>query len=130
MSINTSEKITINMNAIDLGKVDLLVEEGFYSNRTDFIRTAIRNQLDRHDDEVKSQVTRREFVMGVLVHTREGLEKHLAKKETMRIRVVGVVVIEDDVPPELAAKTIESVKVLGIFRANKAVKEVLADRIL
>ena len=130
MSINTNEKITINMSAIDLGKVDLLVEEGFYSNRTDFIRTAIRNQLDRHDDELKSQVLRREFVMGVLVHTREGLEKRLAKNETMRIRVVGVVVIEDDVPPELADKTIESVKVLGIFRANKVVKEVLADRIL
>lgn len=130
MAVATSEKITINMNAVDLGKVDLLVEEGFYSNRTDFIRTAIRNQLDRYEEEVKSSVIRHAYLMGVLVHTKSGLEKRLAKNEKMRIRVVGVVVFEDDISPELAAATIESVKVLGIFRANKAVKLALADRIL
>lgn len=128
--VKTSEKITINMNAVDLGKVDLLVEEGFYANRTDFIRTAIRNQLDHYDEEVKDSIIRREFVVGVLVHTRKGLEKHLARQEKMRIRVVGVVVFDDDIPPELAEATIESIKVLGILRANKALKMALADRIL
>ncbi len=128
-SINTNEKITINMSAVDLGKVDLLVEEGFYSNRTDFIRSAIRHQLGRHDVDVNASIIRREMLVGVLVHTRRGLEKRLAKNERMRIRVVGVVVFEDDISPELADATIESVKVFGILRASKAVRQSLADRI-
>lgn len=129
MSVATTEKITINMNAVDLGKVDLLAEEGFYTNRTDFIRTAIRRQLSLHDVDLKSSLIRREMLVGVLIHTRKGLEKHLAKNERLRIRTVGVVVFEDDISPELADATIESIKVLGILRANKAIKQILADRI-
>ena len=130
MGVNTSEKITINMNAVDLGKVDLLVEEGFYGNRTDFIRTAIRNQLDRHDGEVQSSIVRREMLVGVLVHTRSGLEKLRAKNRKVRIRVVGVVVFEDSISPDLADATIESIQVLGILRMNKAIRQRLGDRIL
>jgi Arc/MetJ-type ribon-helix-helix transcriptional regulator len=124
-----TEKITINISVVDLGKIDLLVEEGFYSNRTDVIRTAIRNQLDKHDDEVKQTVKRNHFVLGVLVYTKEGLEKRLAKKERLSVRVVGMLVISDDVSPDLADATFDSIKVLGVFKANKAVSLVLADRI-
>jgi Arc/MetJ-type ribon-helix-helix transcriptional regulator len=124
-----TEKITINISVVDLGKIDLLVEEGFYSNRTDVIRTAIRNQLDRHDDEVKQTVKRNRFVLGVLGYTKEGLEKRLAKKERLSVRVVGMLVIADDVPPELAEATFDSIKVLGVLKANKAVLSALEDRI-
>ena len=127
---NTTEKITINMSAVDLGKVDLLVEEGFYSNRTDFIRSAIRHQLDRHEDAVSASVVRREIVIGVLSHDKRGLEKCRAEGKKLQIRTLGVMAIADDVSPELALATIESIKVLGIFRAPDAVKAALADRIL
>jgi Arc/MetJ-type ribon-helix-helix transcriptional regulator len=127
---NTTEKITINMSAVDLGKVDLLVEEGFYSNRTDFIRSAIRHQLDRHEDAVSASVVRREIVIGVLSHDKRELEKCRAEGKKLQIRTLGVMAIADDVSPELALATIESIKVLGIFRAPDAVKAALADRIL
>ena len=125
-----TEKITINLSVVDLGKIDLLVEEGFYSNRTDAIRTAIRNQLVRHDDEVKQTVKRNDFVLGVLVYTKEELLKYLARKERLSVRVVGMLVIADSVPPDLAKATFHSIKVLGVFKANKAVSSVLADKIL
>jgi Arc/MetJ-type ribon-helix-helix transcriptional regulator len=124
-----AEKITINMNVVDLGKVDLLVEEGFYSNRTDFIRTAIRNQLSRHEDDVRHSVTRRAILIGVLHYDRAELEEIKASGEMLTISAVGLLSIGTDVPPELALQTIQSVKVIGVFRASKSVKEALADRI-
>lgn len=125
-----SEKITINMSVVDLGKVDLLVEEGFYSNRTDFIRTGIRNQLDKHADKVKQTVTRKTMAMGVVSYGRSSLEARREAGEKVSAWVVGSLIIADDVSPELARETIELVKVYGVFKANKAVKEALADRIL
>jgi Arc/MetJ-type ribon-helix-helix transcriptional regulator len=124
-----AEKITINMNVVDLGKVDLLVEEGFYSNRTDFIRTAIRNQLSRHDDDVRHTVTRRALLIGVLHYDRAELEELRASGEMLTILVTGLLSIGSDVPPELARQTIQSIKVVGVFRASEAVKKALADRI-
>jgi Arc/MetJ-type ribon-helix-helix transcriptional regulator len=123
-----SEKITINMSVVDLGKVDLMVEEGFYSNRTDFIRTAIRNQLDRHDDELRQTTSRRAMVVGVMSYNREGLKKVRTGGYRLKIAVVGMLVLADDVSPELARETIESVKVAGVFRASQAVKDALIDR--
>lgn len=124
-----SEKITINMSVVDLGKIDLLVSEGFYSNRTDFIRTAIRNQLMRHDDDVKETCIRRSLTLGVNVLSRGGLEKLNKKGEKISALTVGQLIIDDNVSPELALATIESIRVYGSFKANKAVKEALADRI-
>ncbi len=124
-----TEKITINMSVVDLGKVDLLVEEGFYSNRTDFIRTAIRNQLNQHDNEVKQSVVRKSMAIGAVNYGRKDLERALAAGEKVAASVVGLLVIEEDVSPELAKATIESVKVLGVFQVNKAVREAIADKI-
>lgn len=124
-----TEKITINMSVVDLGKVDLLVEEGFYSNRTDFIRTAIRNQLNLHDTELKQSVVRKSMAIGVVHYSRKGLERALAGGEKVAASVVGMLVIDEDVSPELAQATIESVKVLGVFQVNKAVREAIEDRI-
>jgi Arc/MetJ-type ribon-helix-helix transcriptional regulator len=124
-----SEKITINMSVVDLGKVDLLVSEGFYANRTDFIRTAIRNQLMRHDDDVKETCVRRSLTLGVNIFTRNGLEELNVRGEKISALIVGQLIIQDDVSPELAQATIESVRVYGSFKANKAVKAAIADRI-
>ncbi len=124
-----SEKITINLSAADLGRIDLLTEEGFYSNRTDFIRAAIRKELDVHGDVVKQSVARRFAMLGVVVYTKRGLERFLEKKEKLNINVVGGVVFSKDVPPQLALDTIQSLKVHGVLRASSAVKEALADRI-
>jgi Arc/MetJ-type ribon-helix-helix transcriptional regulator len=124
-----SEKITINLGYVDLGHVDLLVQEGFYSNRTDFIRTAIRNQLDRHTDAVKQSVARQQLDLGLRQYRRPDLEAVKAAGEMLHIQVLGLAVIAADVPPELARQTIASIHVLGALQAAPAVKEALSDRI-
>jgi hypothetical protein len=123
-----SEKITINMNAVDLGKVDLLVQEGVYSNRTDFIRTAIRNLLDKHTFEIQQSVIRHSYVIGVLTYNRAALERYNSNGERVKIQVIGVLTLDTDIPPDLARSTIGSVNIRGVFNASQAVKDALADR--
>jgi Arc/MetJ-type ribon-helix-helix transcriptional regulator len=127
--MSETEKITINLGPVDLGQIDLLVREGFYSNRTDFIRTAIRNQLGADVEEVRETVARQTLVLGVQHFTRRELEGVRASGERLRIKVLGLASIADDVSSELAQATIESVVMLGAFRASAAVKRALADRI-
>jgi Arc/MetJ-type ribon-helix-helix transcriptional regulator len=124
-----TEKLTINLGVVDLGQIDLLVQEGFYSNRTDLIRTAIRNQLAVHGDEVKRTVARRTLVLGLQNFTRSDLERAQAAGQKLQIQVVGLARIADDVSAELARNTIQSVEVLGAFHASAAVRRALADRI-
>jgi Arc/MetJ-type ribon-helix-helix transcriptional regulator len=124
-----TEKITINLGFVDLGHIDLLVREGFYTNRTDFIRTAIRNQLAVHSDAVKQSIVRHTLELGLRHFGREELETVKAAGRKLRIQVVGLATIADDVTPELARDTIESITVLGVLQASKAVKAALSDRI-
>ncbi|ESQ79389.1 hypothetical protein [Asticcacaulis sp. YBE204] len=124
-----SEKITINLGYVDLGQVDLLVAEGFYSNRTDFIRTAIRNQLERHGDAVKQSITRYELDLGLRHFSRPDLEAVQARGETLSIQVLGLAAIAVDVTPELARATISSLHILGALQAPPDVKAALRDRI-
>jgi Arc/MetJ-type ribon-helix-helix transcriptional regulator len=123
-----SEKITINLGYVDLGHIDLLVQEGFYSNRTDFIRTAIRNQLDRHTEAVRQSVARHRLDLGLRRYSRQDLEAVKAAGETLHIQVLGLAVIAPDVSPELARATIASLHVLGSLQASPAVKTALSDR--
>ena len=129
MATSELEKITINMAPVDLGQVDLPVQEGFYQNRTDFIRTAIRNQLATHAQAVRETVVRKELVLGLQHYTRRDLEAVRPAGETLQIRVLGLASIADDVSPELALATIDSLVVLGAFRARPEVKAPLAERI-
>jgi Arc/MetJ-type ribon-helix-helix transcriptional regulator len=128
--VDRSEKITINMSPVDLGQIDLLVREGFYSNRTDFIRTAIRNQIATQAAAIERTVTRRTLVLGIQHVSRADLERVRDAGETLRIRVLGLAVIADDVTPELAQQTISEIEVLGAFRASSAVKAAIASRIV
>jgi len=123
-----TEKITINLGYVDLGHIDLMVEEGFYSNRTDFIRTAIRNQLERHSDVVKQVVARRSVDLGLCHYSRQDLEALRDAGQMVSIHVLGLASIARDVTPELARDTIASVEVLGALHASPAVKAALADR--
>jgi Arc/MetJ-type ribon-helix-helix transcriptional regulator len=125
-----SEKITINLGVIDLGQIDLLVREGFYSNRTDFIRTAIRNQVSAHAEVVKQTVARRTLVLGLQHFSRADLEAVRAAGQKLDIKVLGLASISPDVSPELAREAIGSLMVLGALQASPAVKTALADRIL
>jgi Arc/MetJ-type ribon-helix-helix transcriptional regulator len=124
-----TEKITINLGPIDLGQIDLLVGEGFYSNRTDLIRTAIRNQLATHAQVVNETVTRRALVLGMQHFSKRDLEAARAAGEQFDIQVLGLASIAADVSPELALETIASIVVLGAFHASSAVKAALAGRI-
>jgi Arc/MetJ-type ribon-helix-helix transcriptional regulator len=124
-----TEKITINLGLIDLGQIDLLVQEGFYSNRTDFIRTAIRNHLATHAEAVRQAVVRKTLVLGLVEFTRADLEGVKKSGKQLRIQVLGLARIAPDVSAALALATIESVSVLGAFHASPAVKAALADRI-
>jgi Arc/MetJ-type ribon-helix-helix transcriptional regulator len=123
-----SEKITINLGHVDLGHIDLMVQEGFFSNRTDFIRTAIRNQLERHADAVKQALARQKVELGLRHFSREDLETLRATGQILHIRVLGLATIAADVTPELARATIGSIAVLGALHASSAVKAALADR--
>ena len=127
--LSESEKITINLGLIDLGQIDLLVQEGFYSNRTDLIRTAIRNQLSTHADVVKQTVARKSLVLGLQHYSRADLETIQAAGQRLQIQVLGLASIGADVSPELALATIDSVVVLGALHASPAVKAALAGRI-
>ena len=123
-----TEKITVNLGYVDLGQIDLMVQEGFYSNRSDFIRTAIRNQLDRHGDVVKQSTLRHSLDLGLRNFSRADLEAAQRAGQMLQINVLGLATIAADVTPELARATIASVAVLGALHATPAVKAALADR--
>ena len=129
MAVPESEKITINLVHVDLGHIDLLVQEGFYANRSDFIRTAIRQQLERHRDTVRKSVEHHRLDLGLRRYGRPDLEALRAAGERIHIQVLGLAVIADDVSPELALDTIASIHVLGALHAPAAVKAALAGRI-
>jgi Arc/MetJ-type ribon-helix-helix transcriptional regulator len=124
-----SEKITINLGFVDLGHIDLLVREGFFSNRTDFIRTAIRNQLATHADAVKQSVVRHTLEVGLRHYGRAELEAAQAAGKRLRIQVLGLAIIDDDVSSDLALSTIESISVLGALQISPTLKAALGDRI-
>ena len=124
-----SEKVTINMNVVDLGKVETLVQEGVYANRTDFIRTAIRNLLDKHSLEIEQTVVRNSYAIGVLVYDRSDLEKAKAKNERLAFKIIGLLSLDKDIPVDLAKEVIEYIQVRGVFTASEPVKTALADRI-
>ena len=124
-----SEKLTINLGFVDLGSIDLLVRDGFYSNRSDFIRTAVRNQLATHADTAKKAASRLTLELGLRTFARKDLEAVQAAGEQLRIRVLGLAVIADDVTPDLARATIELITVLGALHASAEVKAALADRL-
>lgn len=124
-----SEKITINLGYVDLGRIDLLVQEGFYSNRSDFIRTAIRNQLDTHAGSVTQSIERHTMELGLRDYSVADLEVLREAGEVLHVRVVGLARIAADVTPELAVQTIGSITVLGALQASREVKAALADRI-
>ncbi|WP_296491852.1 CopG family transcriptional regulator [Rhodoferax sp.] len=127
--LSESEKITINLGFVDLGHIDLLVSEGFYSNRTDLIRTAIRNQLSAHSEVVKQVIARKMLVLGLQHFSADDLRAVQAAQQTLQIRVLGLAVISPDVTPELALATIASLDVLGALQASPAVKAALAGRL-
>src|SRR5437773_7311374 len=128
LKVADTEKITINLGYVDLGHIDLLVQEGFYSNRTDFIRTAIRNQLATHGEEVRKSIVRHTLEFGLRHYTRADLEAVKAAGQKLHIKVLGLATIAPDVTPSLALATIESITVLGALHASKDIKSALADR--
>ena len=127
--MSDTEKITINLGPVDLGRIDVLVEQGLYSNRTDLIRTAVRNQLDRHEAVVQNLVVKRSFVLGVMLLDRRDLERNRAEGKRLSLRIIGLLSLSDDIDPELARATIDSITVHGVLRASASLKEALADRI-
>jgi Arc/MetJ-type ribon-helix-helix transcriptional regulator len=122
------EKLTINLGPVDLGQIELLVEQGFYANRAEFIRSAIQSQLQRHSDTVKAVAQRHAYVLGALHYDSKVLERHREKGVMLDLHVIGLLSLASDVTPALAAETIASVRVHGLFRAPDAVKAALADR--
>lgn len=127
--MSETEKITVNIGGVDLGRIDLLVQEGFYSSRADFIRTAIRNQLERQKSAVDSISTRKSMVIGTLTFNRRELEQKREENEMINVKVIGMFILTDDVTPQLALDTVQSVTVRGVFKAPEDVKQALADRL-
>lgn len=124
-----TEKLTINLTPVDLGRIELLVQQGFYANRAEFIRTAVHQQLDKHAENVRDAVTRQGLVVGALSFGRAELEERRLEGKPLTVKVIGYLSIANDVPPALAAEVIESISVRGVFRAPAEVKEALEGRI-
>ena len=127
--MSDTEKITVNIGIVDLGRVDLLVQEGFYASRADFVRTAIRNQLERQKTAVDSITTRKSMVIGTLSLNRHELDQKRDENEMINVKVIGMFILTDDVTPQLALDTIQSVTVRGVFKAPEDVKQALKDRL-
>ena len=127
--MSDTEKITINLGPVDLGRIDVLVEQGLYSNRTDAIRTGIRNLLDRHEPVIQEVAVRKAFAVGVLVYNQKDLERWKAEDKKVSLHIIGLLSLSRDIDPELAKETIESISVRGVFRASDQLKQALADRI-
>lgn len=127
--MSETEKITVNIGIVDLGRIDLLVQEGFYSSRADFIRTAIRYQLEKQKTAVDSITTRKSMVIGTLGYNRRNLEEKREEKEMINVKVIGMFILADDVTPKLALDTIQSVTIRGVFKAPEDVKKALSDRL-
>ena len=127
--MSDSEKITINLGPVDLGRIDVLVDQGLYSNRSDLIRTAIRNLLDRHEPVIQAHAAKWSFTLGSLAIGRSTLERLRSEGKKISLRVIGRLSLADDIDPDLARETIETIRVRGSFRATPAVREALADRI-
>jgi len=126
--MSETEKITINLGPVDLGRIDVLVEQGLYSNRTDAIRTAIRNLLDRHEPVIQEVSVRHAFLVGVQIYNRTALERVRAEGKQLALRVIGTLNLSSDITPELARDTIKSIWIRGVFKASPEVKDALADR--
>lgn len=129
MATGDSEKVSINCGVVDLGQIDLLVEQGLYSNRSDFFRTAIRNQLRVHESVIQHNLTSRMIALGVIGYTRADLEELVATNQKLAVSLIGLVYIANDVSPELALAAIDRIRVFGVFRASTAVREALRDRV-
>ena len=127
--MSETEKITINLGPVDLGRIDVLVEQGLYSNRTDLIRTAIRNQLDRHEPVIQAHAVKWSFVLGAESVTRSTLEELRRQGKKISLRVIGMLKLADDIDPQLARETIEVIRIRGSFHASPILREALADRI-
>ena len=127
--MSDTEKITVNIGIVDLGRIDLLVQEGFYASRADFVRTAIRNQLERQKTAVDSITSRKSMVIGTLSYNRHELDQKRDENEMINVKVIGMFILTDDVTPQLALDTIQSVTVRGVFKAPVDVKEALKDRL-
>lgn len=117
-----TEKITINIDVVDLGKIDLLVDQGFYSNRTDLIKTSIRNELLKHEETVKQIVTEKSYNIGVTKFSKDYLEQLASNHKVLDVKVMGLLIIEEDVTPQLVQKTIQTLKVMGAFKAKNEIK--------
>ena len=126
--MSENEKITINLGPIDLGRIDVLVEQGLYSNRSDAIRTGLRNLLDDHEEVIQDVRVRKSSVYGALILNSRDLLKKKSMGERMSIRIIGLLTLSDDITPELACEVIEDISVRGIFKASDRVKKALADR--
>ncbi len=127
--MSDTEKITVNVGIVDLGRIDLLVQEGFYASRADFVRTAIRNQLERQKTAVDSITSRKSMVIGTLSYNRHELEQKREENEMINVKVIGMFILTDDITPQLALDTIQSVTVRGVFKASEDVKAALEDRL-
>ncbi|MBN2586417.1 MAG: hypothetical protein JXA64_09530 [Candidatus Fermentibacteraceae bacterium] len=124
-----TEKITINLGPVDLGRIDMLVDQGLYSNRTDAIRTAVRNLLDRHEMLIQNAAEKRSFALGALILDRQDLLKRKREGRKLSLRMIGVLSLSDDIDPDLALETIESIEVKGVLKASSELKKALSDRI-
>lgn len=126
-----SEKVSVNINEEALSKIDLLVEDGFYSNRSDFINRAVDTLLDRENRTVdklleihsKEKINSRQWFVGVQTMGSQYLEKVKEQGVRLRIKGCGVLYFEKDAAQELVFETVEYISPRIRVIAEEAVRE-------
>jgi Arc/MetJ-type ribon-helix-helix transcriptional regulator len=122
------QQLNVTMDAEEIHQVDLMVEQGLYASRKDFLQLAARNLLREHGVEVPRPMTGELKVAGIAVHNRKSLEKLRAAGRQLELNVTGIFRLADDVTPELACAVIKSLTLRGTFEASAEVKATLKDR--
>lgn len=123
-----TEKVCVNLAAVELGKIDVLVSQGLFTSRTDLIRAGIRKVLEENGEAVQ-RVALGAAGLGIMAITRKQLEQARKAGEKLDMKVIGILVIDPDVTPELADTTIHEIRIFGTLRGPKAVLARIGDRV-
>ena len=126
-----SEKVSVNMNVGTLSQIDVLVDLGYYSNRSDFINQAVRQAIDQKQSIIENETSKQresngDWFTGVCVITKDQLLIAKEKGKKLKIRGYGVVVIDNKLD-DLALEVIDSIDIKGKILASQKIKDTFSN---
>ena len=129
---NFSEKVSVNINTSTLSSIDLLIDHGYYSNRSDFINQALREGIQKHQKTLDRIIDAKteangespnQWFIGVYGLEKREIDAAKSRGITMEIKGYGVLVIDAENDEEDLYPVIRSIKVKGKVVCQKRIKE-------